>query len=106
MRLFETLDPSVQEDLVAASDLAFTTAIYRYPAIQKTGRDDATLEDVVAGLQATPRGQTLAKHTYVATEQRHAHLVAGLKTAAVLLKKPSLTLYARTLRAANLKKAA
>lgn len=78
MRLFETLDPSVQEDLVAASDLAFTTAIYRYPAIQKTGRDDATLEDVVA----------------------------GLKTAAVLLKKPSLTLYARTLRAANLKKAA
>lgn len=78
MRIFETLDPSVQEDLVAASDLAFTTAIYRYPAIQKTGRDDATLEDVLA----------------------------GLRTAADLLKKPSLTLYAQTLRAATLKKAA
>jgi len=67
MRLFETLDLSVQNDLAAASDLAFRTAIFRYPAIQRCGREEATVNDVIA----------------------------GLVTAAQLLNKPSLLIYAQ-----------
>lgn len=68
MRLFETLPDHVRADLVAASDVAFTTAIYSYPAIQKAGQDKATHRDVIAGLE----------------------------TAARLLKKPSLNAFAQT----------
>jgi len=67
MRLFETLPDHVRADLVAASDIAFLTAIHSYPAIQKAGRDKATRRDVVAGLE----------------------------TAARLLNKPSLNAFAR-----------
>lgn len=52
MRLFETLPSDIQAALVAASQAAFMRAIYRYPAIQRAGCDNATRADVVAGLKA------------------------------------------------------